>query len=266
VANSRDWKKEVLELRKSAEELRESHPDAALMRCRKAMEAIQYSIFEEKNGELPSSFLIYEKMMGKKTGIGDLVPKPQSIEFNTVHQWGNYGSHYQIDGKPATKVQVEHALAALDELIKWQFRQVTTTTKAVSVKITPKKYPIKLKSIFGLTRKGDIDIFHERIEKMGELRKEVVKKILSKEYHDDEEVIHLVARAIGLCGDESGWASLSNVGLMIRKLNPEFRVRSAGYGKLINMVRAYSDFFELKQHGKHSPPVWKVRNLGPNDS
>lgn len=66
MATIRDWKKEVSNLRKSAETFRTFDNDAALMRCRKSMEAIQYSIFEEINGELPTTYLPFEKMMGKK--------------------------------------------------------------------------------------------------------------------------------------------------------------------------------------------------------
>lgn len=99
IATIRDWKKEVTKLRKSAETFRSFGNDAALMRCRKSMEAIQYSIFEEINGELPTTYLPFEKMMGNK-GIGLHIPTPVQIDFKTVHQWGNYGCHYQNDSEP----------------------------------------------------------------------------------------------------------------------------------------------------------------------
>ena len=93
------------------------------------MEAIQHSIFEEKNGELPATYLPYEKMMGKK-GIGELIPAPHVIEFNTVQTWGNYGSHFQADGDP-TEQQVRLALGALDNLIAWRFpATITEDTKS----------------------------------------------------------------------------------------------------------------------------------------
>jgi len=121
VANSRDWKKEVLELRKSAEELRESHPDAALMRCRKAMEVILLSIFEEKNGYIPEKYLSFSDLMSiKKDGVKDLIPKVQKMEFEVVQLWGNYGCHFQNEGI-ATPTQVDYALRPLENLTEWRF-------------------------------------------------------------------------------------------------------------------------------------------------
>ena len=113
-----DWEQRVLSLREMAAELREKHPDAALMKCRKAMEAIQQSLFVEKFGEEPSRYIPFEQMMKKKK-IGTEIPKPHAIEFSTIQQWGNYGSHFQAD-EPSPS-QVDLALGCLDNLIAWRF-------------------------------------------------------------------------------------------------------------------------------------------------
>ena len=150
----RDWKKEVSNLRKSAETFRTFDNDAALMRCRKSMEAIQYSIFEEINGELPTTYLPFEKMMGNK-GIGLHIPKPVEIDFQTVHQWGNYGCHFQDDGEP-NESQVESALSALDSLIEWRFDDEKTNrnlaASAKSTKPLNKELLIKLPFFAGKKR------------------------------------------------------------------------------------------------------------------
>ena len=109
----------VLDLRESANELRESHPDAALMRCRKATEAIILSIYEEVYGELPIKYYPYEQMMAKLRHH-NIIPTMIRLAFNTAQQWGNYGSHYQHEEYP-TSGHVDFALGPLDNLIQWRF-------------------------------------------------------------------------------------------------------------------------------------------------
>jgi len=119
---SRDWEAVVLDLRKSASELRESHPDAALMRCRKATEAIILSIYEELHGELPAKYYPYEQMM-LKLRHHNIIPTIIRLAFNTAQQWGNYGSHYQHEEYP-TSEHVDFAIGPLDNLIQWRFNPV----------------------------------------------------------------------------------------------------------------------------------------------
>ena len=116
---SRDWESVVLDLRKSASDLRESHPDAALMRCRKATEAIILSIYEELHGELPKKYYPYEQMMAKLRHH-NTIPTMIRLALNTAQQWGNYGSHYQHEENP-TPGHVDFALGPLDNLIQWRF-------------------------------------------------------------------------------------------------------------------------------------------------
>ena len=119
MTQSRDWRVVVLDLRESANELRESHPDAALMRCRKATEAIILSIYEEVYGELPIKYYPYEQMMAKLRHH-NIIPTMIRLAFNTAQQWGNYGSHYQHEEYP-TSGHVDFALGPLDNLIQWRF-------------------------------------------------------------------------------------------------------------------------------------------------
>ena len=120
VNGNKDWEEVVLDLRKSAGELRITHPDAALMRCRKATEAILLSIYEEVYGELPQKYYPYEIMMAK-VFHHNVIPLMIKLSFNTAQQWGNFGSHYQHEG-PATPENVDFALGPLDNLIQWRFQ------------------------------------------------------------------------------------------------------------------------------------------------
>ena len=80
-----DWYKLVQNLRKRAGNYLSDDNSSALLNCRKSMEVIQISLFFEMNGEMPSTFLPFEKMMSKK-GIGDKIPKSVKIDFNTVQK------------------------------------------------------------------------------------------------------------------------------------------------------------------------------------
>jgi hypothetical protein len=230
MAENRRWKDIVLSLREKAKNLSKSHPDAALMMCRKAMEGIQYSIFDEKNGELPSTYIPFEKMMGK-TVIGDLIPAPHQIEFGTVQTWGNYGSHYQVDGEP-TEQQVELALGALDNLIAWRFP---------SARLNP----------FAPGRPAALVEAQKKMDQV-------------KRLHMDEVPFpeHLIARSVEVCARDGGWALLSNVGKTLRQLSPGFRVNSTGHSKLIDLVKTYPDFFEIKAVTHGTIKHYRIRNQG----
>lgn len=197
----KDWKALVLEIRSKAEEMRVSHPDAALMRCRKAMEIIQYDLFEVVQGELPTTYIPYEKMMGKKV-IGKQIPKPQVIEFKTIQDWGNYGSHYQIDGEPQPK-NVDHALGALDNLIKWRYGEVPN-----------------------LPNKQGFDGLTVRLEKR-----------LGRD-HPDTYLLKLIIQAIELTEGKHGWAPLPEVGRKMMELDRGFTL-STKYDELIDVIQEY---------------------------
>jgi hypothetical protein len=114
-----DWFSEVITLRDRVEKLKVQFPAEALTVCRKAMEAIQNSLFHERFGKIPDGHIMYNKMMGPLL-IGEMISKTAKIEFNTIVEWGNYGSHFQIEEEP-TENHVEKALDSLDNLTEWRF-------------------------------------------------------------------------------------------------------------------------------------------------
>lgn len=270
MATIRDWKKEVSNLRKSAETFRTFDNDAALMRCRKSMEAIQYSIFEEINGELPTTYLPFEKMMGKK-GIGLHIPTPVRIDFQTVHQWGNYGCHYQIDGEP-NESQVESALSALDSLIEWRFddEKPSRNLAAPAKSTKPQNKELLIKLPFNVMKKKynvnnllkyltagetlqpkqkSLTKTHEKPVTYSPKAKDI--KQISEENAREIETIHLLTRAIELSGGSgNNWAMLSLVGIRMQQIDPTFKLKNTGHSRLIFLIKYFNEVFELKKAKK----------------
>jgi len=232
-----DWVETVCELREEAIKLRISNPDAALMKCRKAMEAIQYSIFEEQFGELPSTYIPFEKMMGK-TVIGGMIPKLHQIEFNTIQEWGNYGSHFQVDGMPTPR-QVDLAIVSLENLIYWRF---PITKQIIEPKTSKSKSPLNK------------DKWGSALRKITFTTKKIPEKLTSMSAVRPEE---LLARAIEMAANEQGWALLSDLGNKLKKIEPNFTIISTGNKTLSMLVRVYPNFFEIR--GEH--PSAMVKNI-----
>ena len=288
MATTHNWKKVVYDLRKSAGKFLSVDNDAALMRCRKSMEAIQYSIFEEINGELPSKYLVFDKMMGD-TGIRQHIPTPVRIDFQTVHQWGNYGCHWQNDGEP-NETQVESALSALDSLIEWRFddekpnrnlaassKPAKSSNKELLIKLPfikkEKRYNVN-NLIKYLTSVETYKPIHKSLPKA--LDKSVTDNLktkgakeISKENTREIETIHLLTRAIELSGGEgNNWARLSDVGIRIREIDPNFKLKETGRSRLELLFLHHRDNFEIKKKqgkGKSKMTVY-VRIRKPMDN
>ena len=250
--SSRDWKEVVLTLRKSARAMGKNNADAALMRCRKAMEAIQFALFEERFGELPSTYIPYEKMMGKKN-LGEFIPKQFQVEFNAVQSYGNLGSHYQHDSQNQPKPGlVDSALKSLDNLICWKFEMEDYELNANDLKpdlidyIIPKRQFKKLKLNTNRATGAVESTF-----------KQMLSGFSQQEWDKD---VHLISRAIDLCPqDDDGWVVLAQIGAMMKELNPKFRIKSTGHGKLISLIRSHRDYFEWTPKRAKKGQQYRVR-------
>ena len=196
-----DWFSEVITLRDRVEKLKVQFPAEALTVCRKAMEVIQYSLFHERFGEIPESHIMYSKMMGPSL-IGEMVSKTAKIEFNTIVEWGNYGSHFQIEEEP-TENHVEKALDSLDNLTEWRFPDKKNSESITSLK---KQNSIKSHPI-------------SRIESNS-----IIKSIRKRRF--GEETI-IVLRAIQLSAQKNGWAPAVKVGMMLKKLDSYFNIQES---------------------------------------
>jgi len=64
----------------------------------------------------------------------------------------------------------------------------------------------------------------------------------------DRELIDHINQAIDVVGtDEDNWCALSEVGTALRRIEPSFDPRTYGSRQLATLVRAKSEFFELKK-------------------
>ena len=62
----------------------------------------------------------------------------------------------------------------------------------------------------------------------------------------DDDFKTLLANTIEDAADDSGWASLGDVGSVLSKKMPDFDPRNYGYKKLSLLVRALSDAVDMK--------------------
>jgi len=85
-----------------------------------------------------------------------------------------------------------------------------------------------------------------RAENQGEPKK--------KEEHEHEEEegpkkydpVPLLKGAFDMAVEEGGWASLSTMGFYLRQLDPGFDPRTYGHKQLSQLIKSYSDLFEMK--------------------
>jgi len=283
-----NWRELILRLRESAKKYLSVDNSAALLNCRKSMEVIQLSIFETINGELPSTYLPFEKMMGKK-GIGSEIPKSARIDFNTVNEWGNYGCHWQE--KEPSNEQVTTALSALDSLIAWRFddeKIVPEPTKSSKpsggninvIKRQNEKSIPNLKKIF--MKQYNVNDLFKYISKLDKTVKDKRKTIIispdivskpkklnqkNEQKNQDYETIHLLIRAVELSGsDGDNWANLAEVGARIRTIDPEFKLKSTGHSRLELLFKTHYEVFEMKSKTHNGKKVVFVRIRDTTDS
>lgn len=75
-----------------------------------------------------------------------------------------------------------------------------------------------------------------------------------REEREDEEEgkpkrfdpVPLLRGAFDMAVEEGGWASLSTIGFYLRQLDPGFDPRTYGHKQLSQLIKSYSDLFELK--------------------
>lgn len=84
----------------------------------------------------------------------------------------------------------------------------------------------------------------ERQKKKAAARQQVAAKLTPQEI----ELIENINRAIEMVGtDDDNWASLSEVGTSLRRIDPGFDPRSYGAKQLASLVRTQKAFFSLKK-------------------
>lgn len=86
--------------------------------------------------------------------------------------------------------------------------------------LTPKEYLLKEKTVSSAVKKDD------KLKKLSP--------------------IPLLKEAFEMAVREDGWAHLGTVGLYLRQLDPSFDPRTYGFKQLSQLIKAYSDLFELR--------------------
>lgn len=97
----------------------------------------------------------------------------------------------------------------------------------------------------------DVFIYTENLErpqKQQRVTAEKQPKTVVEVTDQDRELVDHINQAIGVVGtDEDNWCALSEVGTALRRIDPSFDPRTYGSRQLATLVRAKSDYFELKK-------------------
>lgn len=108
-----------------------------------------------------------------------------------------------------------------------------------------------------------------RIPATAAAKVDVVKKAVSEPVHVqstfrpiDDEFKTLLTNTIEDLADDSGWASLGDIGNIITKKMPDFDSRNYGHKKLSSLVRSLSEMIEMEERasGNTSFKLLYVRN------
>lgn len=96
----------------------------------------------------------------------------------------------------------------------------------------------------------DVFIYTENLEEREKQKRKAVQKQQKLEQLTpaDLELIEKVNQAIDMAGsDDDGWATLSEVGTALRRIDPGFDPRTYGAKQLAQLLRARKNFFDLKK-------------------
>lgn len=91
---------------------------------------------------------------------------------------------------------------------------------------------------------------------------EQASRIQNKPTHSKgskRDLLQLIIRAFEMVKRDDGWAYLADMGNSLKQLYPNFNVRTYGYSKLNQIIRAYQDVFEIKTQNKTGPSQVYIR-------
>ncbi|MGI6250002.1 MAG: NYN domain-containing protein [Anaerolineaceae bacterium] len=96
----------------------------------------------------------------------------------------------------------------------------------------------------------DVFIYTENLEELERAKKKAAsrKQQMDKLSPAEVELIDTINQAIEMVGvDDDGWASLSEVGTALRRIDPGFDPRTYGAKQLASLVRTKKNQFDLKK-------------------
>lgn len=108
----------------------------------------------------------------------------------------------------------------------------------------------------------NVFIYTENLVPEKRTKKEI--KASDETVGEDEKVketgpILILKEAFEMAVREDGWASLATVGAYLHQLDPGFDPRSYGYKQLSQLIKAYSDIFELKSQDETGPTTVYIK-------
>lgn len=87
-----------------------------------------------------------------------------------------------------------------------------------------------------------------------------VSTVTKDEKQKRTDLIPLLKEAYEMAAREDGWAHLGAVGIYLRQLDPGFDPRTYGYKQLSQLMRAYSNIFELRdQQDETGPTIFYIK-------
>ena len=184
VPKKSDWMIQIRTYILDAKELKEKHPDAALMKCRKASECIQFHLFHEEYGCLPNKHKFQGNLMGTgKDGIGHLLTKKMKFLFEGVQKLGNLGCHHDVGGEEVDSEDAEMAIDLISKLFKNVFdEELDLKQKTIS--------SAKFGDIVNSIMKMKIDKKDEKIDPIKKLTLNKYWKMVYDFPSDDISKIH----------------------------------------------------------------------------
>ncbi len=74
-----------------------------------------------------------------------------------------------------------------------------------------------------------------------------------KKVNRGEEARSILSQAFDMVVQDDGWATLSDLGKALRKLDPAFDFRTYGYSQLSKMIEAHQDLYEIEREAEKGP-------------
>jgi len=137
-----------------------------------------------------------------------------------------------------------------------RIREIGFFVMGVGKQTTPKAF-VNACNLFIYTENLVPKKQHPRKERQAPRRSENQGEPKRKEEHEHEheeeeerpkkyDPVPLLKGAFDMAVEEGGWASLSTMGFYLRQLDPGFDPRTYGHKQLSQLIKSYSDLFEMK--------------------
>ncbi len=99
--------------------------------------------------------------------------------------------------------------------------------------------------------------------KTAQMKSQPAKVPASKSHHDPA-LTQLLTQAVEkiMLEKKLEWVSLPRLGSCLKQLNPQFQAKTYGHKSLPELIKTYTDLFEIRPQGNHLEVRLKARNTG----